>query len=435
VGIASSLSLGVKEVLDSRGGVSSAAASANLVHLLAEAGRLLVLPRPLKETCDQILEIVEKAVPASRLVLLLRPEPGAEPVQIAARYRGGVVRDPLVLSRAIMHKVLDELTSVLITDAAADQRFQKHESIMAQSVHSAMAVPLFDNEKVLGLLYADDTRLTVFYSQEQLEVLTILANMAAVKITNGKLLVAEGDRIRMEQELAAAMRIQRNLLPAAPTGVPGWCFHAYLQSCFEVGGDLYDFHRRDDGSYYFLVGDVSGKGMGAALLMTSILTSARILYDQYTEPGDLVTRLSDVIYRSTEPQTFATAFVGHLDPATGVLRYVNAGHPPPLVVGNGSSRELEATGVPIGIMSGFRYPSESVELARGETLILYSDGIPEAMRGAEFFVDEKMQPVLIEAGAMPTLEESSRFIIGEVEAFTADEPRGDDITLLLVRRE
>ncbi|HUK63151.1 MAG TPA: FHA domain-containing protein, partial [Dongiaceae bacterium] len=170
-GLSSSLQIRVQQMLESKTPPTGAGAAATLVHLLADAGRLLVLPRPLRETCDQILEIVEKAVPAQRLVLLLRAEPGAEPVQIAARYRGGVVRDPLVLSRAIMERVLNECTSVLITDARVDPRFQAQQSIVAQAVKSAMAVPLFDNEKVLGLLYADETRPTVTYGQEQLEIL------------------------------------------------------------------------------------------------------------------------------------------------------------------------------------------------------------------------------------------------------------------------
>src|SRR5262249_21293706 len=159
----------------------------------------------------------------------------------------------------------------------------------------------------------------VQYGQEQLEILTLLANMAAVKITNARLLEAEQSRLRMTQELATATRIQRALLPEAPESLPGWECVARLVTCFEVGGDLFDFHLRPDGRLVFLVGDVSGKGMGAALLMSSVLSSARVLYDTCASPDELIRRLNAVMNRSTEDGHFVTMFAGDLELATGRL--------------------------------------------------------------------------------------------------------------------
>src|SRR5262245_28376580 len=205
------LRLKAANILEQR--VKTGKDSGRLVSLLAEAGRQLVMPRPLKETCEELLEFVERAVPASRYVLLLDQDPGSEPVQIAARTRGGRADQALALSRSIMRKVLDECSSVLTRDAATDPRFQGQHSIVAQSVHSAMAVPLFDNEKVLGLLYVDSHDLTISFDDDQLELLTLLANMAAVKITNARLLEAQREQDRIAQDLANATRIQRAMLP------------------------------------------------------------------------------------------------------------------------------------------------------------------------------------------------------------------------------
>ena len=432
-GISSALRIRADQMLEHR--TPTGTDAGHLVHLLAEAGRLLVLPRPLKETCDEILLLVEKAVPASRLILLLKQDSSDEPVQIAARTRGVSATEPLVLSRAVMDTVLKECTSVLITDATVDPRFQQRHSIVSQAIHSAMAVPLFDNERVLGLVYADTNSLTNSYGQEQLEVLTLLANMAAVKITNGRLLEAEQVRARMTHELATATRIQRSLLPAGPPQIPGYRFQAFLETCHEVGGDLYDFHALADGRVYFLVGDVSGKGMGAALLMSSILASARVLYEVCSDPGELVRRLNVIIHRSTDPSSFVTAFVGRLDPASGELRYVNAGHPSPILLSAGKIQELGATGVPIGVLPDFPYTAESVELKPGELLALFSDGIPEAQRGEEFFEERRLHEMLLEAGGTTDLEGLSRRIIEKVDGFVGDNPRADDITLLLLRRE
>jgi serine phosphatase RsbU (regulator of sigma subunit) len=433
-GLRSSIKLNAEKLIGQHATPSPQQGNAQLMHLLADAGKLLVLLRPLKETCDEILKIVEKAVPASRLVLLLKQKEGAEPVQIAARNLGGSARAPLVLSRAIMRTVLEENTSVITTDASADPRYMGQQSIVAQAVHSAMAVPLFDNEKVLGLLYADLNNPVMSYTQEHLELLTLVANMAAIKITNARLLEAEQEQARVRQELATATRIQQSLLPADPPNIRGYCFHAFLQTCYEVGGDLYDFHRSDSGLVYFLLGDVSGKGMGAALLMSSVLASARVLYDACPDPGQLVTRLSAMLQRSTESRHFVTAFIGALDPATGTLRYVNAGHPPPVLLSQGAKRELDSTGLPIGVLPDFSYTSEEVSMAPGDLLTVFSDGIPEAQRGDDFFED-RFNRLLAGSNLDLPLDAVSRKIMEEVEGFLDGSPRGDDITLVLVRRE
>ena len=408
--------------------------SGRLVSLLAEAGRQLVMPRPLKETCDELLQFVERAVPASRYVLLLDQGPDTEPLQIAARTRGGRADRALALSTSIMRKVLSECTSVLTRDTATDPRFQGQQSIVAQSVHSAMAVPLFDNEKVLGLLYVDSHDLTVRFDDDQLELLTLLANMAAVKITNARLLEEQRNRDRMMQELSSATRIQRGMLPEGTPTVPGYELEAYLETCNEVGGDLYDFHVRGDGTLVFLVGDVTGKGMGAALLMSSFLASARVLYDTCTDPGDLSRRLGAMVHRTADPTRFVTGFVGCLDPASGTLHYVNAGHPWPMLVSGGTLRELESNGVPFGVVPEFPYRAATVDLHPGEVLALFTDGIPEAQRGEELYNEDRLRAAMCEESAAPDLGTLRVRLLARVDEFLAGEPRTDDITLLLIRR-
>jgi serine phosphatase RsbU (regulator of sigma subunit) len=294
-------------------------------------------------------------------------------------------------------------------------------------------VPLFDKEKVLGLIYVDSQDLRVAFNQEQLEVLTLLANMAAVKITNARLLEAEQVRARMAQELATAARIQRALLPPTAPTIPGYQFDAFLETCYEVGGDLYDFHVRDDGSVVFVVGDVSGKGMGASLLMSAFLASARVLYEVSRDPGELARRLGSIMFRTAEDGKFVTGFIGSLDPATGKLDYVNAGHPPPCLVRDGVLRELDSNAVPFGIMPNFPFQTESTVIEVGETLAVFSDGIPEAQHGLEFFDDKRVHETLLASpGDMVQLREK---MIHCVREFVGDEPRSDDITLLLMRRE
>ena len=440
--VGSSLKLKVSEVLQR----STAAATdgPGLLHLLAEAGQLLVVPRPLGETCQAILSLVETALPTSRLVILLRDSAGpasgdpAELRQEAARYRGGRADEPLALSQTILKMVLAENTAVITSDAANDPRFMTGKSIIAHAIHSAMAVPLFDNERVLGILYADSSDPLVTYGKRELELLTLLGNMAAVKLTNVRLFEAEQEAVRIRQELVAATRMQESLL-FEPPALPGWRCHVLLEPCNEVGGDLYDLHVRDDGTLVLLVGDVSGKGMGAAVFMASILASARVLYDECSGPLAFVRRLHTSVIRNREERSYVTLFVGWLDPLSGQLRYVNAGHPEPHLVTNGTLRKLDSTGTPVGpafrlAASLIPWTEAEVVLADDETLAVFSDGIPEAQRGEELFGAERVAVAVKETVGERDLAAMADGIIGRIDAFAAGEHRADDVTLLLMRR-
>lgn len=408
---------------------------ARLVQILSEAGRLLVLPRPLRETCEEVLGFVERALPGSRYMLLLREGEGRELTPIAARYaRGASSSQAVTLSQTIVNLVLDENTAVLTGDAMNDPRFAEAQSIVAQFIHSALAVPLFDDHKVLGLLYVDSASPSVIYGEEELELATLLGNMAAAKISNSRLLEAEQARQRLAAEAASARQLQRTLLPEAPRDVPGWSFSARLDTCFEVGGDLYDFHRLPDGTLVFLVGDVSGKGMGAALLMSSAMSSARVLYELCDGPLALVERLNAVLHRSSDSRSFLTLFVGWLDPASGRLRYVNAGHPDPHLARGDRVRSLEATGIPVAMLPSFPWTEGEVVLDPGETIAVFSDGVIEARRGDQFFELEGVANAMRELGGAADLDHVSRGLVERVDAFADGGHRDDDLTLVLVRR-
>jgi serine phosphatase RsbU (regulator of sigma subunit) len=404
-----------------------------LVAWLVAAGQLLVMPRPIQETCDEILGVVARAVPATRHVLMLRDETSGELRQVAARHLGGRPDRPLALSRSIVGRVLEECTSVLTADALQDPRFSTQESVVRQVVHSAMAVPLFDNRKVLGLVYVDSQDPGVSFTPQQLEVVTLLANMAAVKISNTRLLVAEQAQLRLAHELATAAGIQRGMLASAPC-VAGWQVEACLETCHEVGGDLYDCRITGGDRLVFQVGDVTGKGMGAALLMSSFLASSRVLYESCDDPGALATRLSAIVSENGDPGRFVTGFLGCIDLRTGTLHYVNAGHPSALLLHGGAIRPLESNGVPFGVLPGFTYETLTAEIPPGALLAIFSDGIPEAQCGLEMFEDARLCEILLEAVATPDLADVRRAVLARLDAFLGDAPRSDDVTLLLIRR-
>jgi serine phosphatase RsbU (regulator of sigma subunit) len=253
-----------------------------------------------------------------------------------------------------------------------------------------------------------------------------------VKITNARLLETEQERLRIAQELATAVQIQRGLLPKPPR-IPGWEIEAHLETCYEVGGDLYDFRTLADGRLLFLLGDVAGKGMGASLLMSSFLAAGRVLYPSSNDPGHIATRLGSAM-AAAESGRFVTGFLGCLDLASGTLQYVNAGHPAACLVSSRGIRELESNGIPFGIFDDFEYTSAEAKIEPDELFAVFSDGIPEAHRGEEMFEDDRVRASLTAARSLPTLDEMRRRIYEDVATFVGDYPRSDDITLILIRR-
>jgi serine phosphatase RsbU (regulator of sigma subunit) len=409
--------------------------SRNLFRILADAGELLAMQRPLEELYQGTLDLVERTVTSQRTLLLLIEEGEPEPVVRASRVRGGSDEGGLVLSKTMVHKVMDERSSLLTTDAQQDPRFQEQQSIVAQGIRSAMAAPLFDNENVIGILYADTTDPASWYTKDELRTFTALANLVAVKITQSRLAAAEEERRRLERELMMAKDILSHILPTSCARVEGYELCAYHEPCSAVGGDLYDVRQLTDGRYLLLTGDVAGKGLPAALLVSNIMPIVQLLTDEPPDLSVVAERLNRQIWRSTDPVHFATLFLGILDPPLGRIDYVNAGHNPPLVVSpDGACSEIAATGLPIGMLEETPYTGGSVDLPRGGIFAVFSDGIPEAQNAAgDFYTDERLTEFLCRSRAR-SAEEIVESLKSDLESFVEEAAPSDDITVLLVRR-
>ncbi len=315
---------------------------------MTEAGGLLVMPRPLEEVFEEFLRMAASIIPARRILLLLQDEEGSEPAVRAAWPAGQSADHRLLLSRTLLEAVLEGRESVLVTDALRSP-LRAHESIVLSKVRSAMVAPLFDNEKVLGLIYADTDDPVLHYDQDQLRAFTMLANLIAVKITNTRLLGAaregtdgtgDGDRGDDPAEPAA---------PRCPRlGTRSW------RSRFLPRGRRGPLRRGPSGRRRFrvVVGDVSGKGMGAALLMSHAMAALRLLYEERVPPGVLIDRVHRQVLRWSDASDFLTLFLGRLDPAAGArLRQRGPQSPAPLRRGR-YGLQLDPTGMPVGLMAG-----------------------------------------------------------------------------------
>lgn len=406
----------------------------SLFRAVTEAGKLLIGSHSVDEIFEAVLDIVEGVIPARRILLLMGNSPNATPEIRAARSSKSAT-EKLMLSKTIIESVFRDRKALLLSDALNDPRFKEQESIILQNLHSAMVAPLFDNEHVIGLLYADSDDIRLRYDRRQLQAFTLLANLIAIKITNAKLLEAQRIKERMEQEMKIATQVQQSLLNEIPT-IPGYEILAWQISCLNICGDLYDVASLSDGRIAIVLGDVTGKGMPAALLMSNVLASLRILYQECPPLKVLVERLHKQLYQSSDDMFFVTLFVGFLDLESGYLEYINAGHNAPLVVhDDGKTEKLDSTGPPIGLIDEeTKYEIKRVELRGKSLLSVYSDGITETMNNKAQFGENNFIEGIKKRFLRP-LKEIKDGLHYDLNTFRGENPFCDDVTLLLLRRQ
>jgi predicted ester cyclase len=241
------------------------------------------------------------------------------------------------------------------------------------------------------------------------------------------------ERERIEQELRVARRIQQSLLPEAIPELEGWRIAAYYGPAREVGGDFYDFLELEDGRLGLVVGDATGHGMPAALMMATTRGMLRAVVQSLESPGEVLARVNEALVADVPPSTFVTCFYGILDPKSGQLVYANAGHDLPYLWHGGAAEELRARGMPLGLMPGMGYEEKEITLKRGEGVLFYSDGLVEAHDPHyEMFGFPRLRALLADHGEERSLV---NFLMEELSSFTGQSwEQEDDITLMTLRR-
>ena len=406
-----------------------------LFQILAEAGELLTIRREPEELYEPILDLLETALDPERGFILLVQEGAPDPVVVASRIKGSREGDSLALSRTMVARVLHHRTSFLTTDPVNDPNMDGAMSMVSQSIRTAVAAPLFDNEEVIGLLYADDTRAKRI-TRDELRAFTQLANSIAVAITHSRYHQMEEEKRRQDAQLETASEILKHILPSDLPAVPGWELCASLEPCYEVGGDLYDARPLPDGRLAFFLGDVTGKGLGAALLVSQVLSLARFMIGEGWDPAPLMTRLNREIFLTTDFVRFTTAFMGYLDPATGRVECVNAGHNPPVLVRADGRIETCATGsLPVGVLEDTQYTVNELVMEPGDILSVFSDGIPETVDAADEEYGEDRFAKVVAERRLTALKDISDAVLTDLALFRGDVEVGDDVTLVMLRRD
>jgi sigma-B regulation protein RsbU (phosphoserine phosphatase) len=401
------------------------------MQAIITAGRELATHLPLNKLFDLILELSVEAAGAARGVLMTFE---SEELQVRSTKGHG-----LRISSHVRDLVIQEKRSLLVRDAMMDSALGAHTSIMLSHIRSIMAVPLQTEDRVIGLIYLDSADTVKEFTRQDLSLLTVMANMAAVRIENARLAEMEQDERLRARELEHAATIQRSMLPSRFPPFPDrtdFELHAAMVPAKEVGGDLFDFFLLDPERLGFVLGDVSGKGVPAALFMAIASTLLRAAAQNHASPGACLTVMNESLVEKNASGMYVTLFYGILNTRTGALDYSNAGHNPPYTFSpDGQVRALEERcGPMLGVFEGFEYPTRSTELRPGEGVLIFTDGVTEARnKEGDFYENSRLEAYLAASASLP-VDALLRGLQAEVERFEAGAPRADDITALALRR-
>jgi phosphoserine phosphatase RsbU/P len=409
--------------------------SAGRLKMLNEVHRALAASLSLDELLEAVLDRTFVHLGPEEAVIYLRKPHGG--LERAASRRLPSARGDFFFSRSLEHEVAEKGQVALVLDAQTDERFAAAESILSSGVRSLIAAPLIDSAGSQGMIVLSSRVHVRRFSEQDMELLAALGSVAALRLRNLSLAEEGARRRELEKEMALARQIQLTLLPEQLPEIPGYSLFAANDASRAVSGDFYEFQGRDESDEQVIViADVSGKGMAASLLAASFdaLLMGPIEVGQPTD--QICTKVSRRLFKKSPPERYVTAFIAALDPGSGRLSYTNAGHNPGLLFrADGSVQRLEANGMPLGLFPVVEYERVETTLARGELLLLYTDGITEAAnpRGEEFGID-RLQNVVARYTREPLVAVAVA-IETAVEVFADGTPFGDDRTMVLLRRE
>ncbi len=414
---------------------------------LLEATSLLHSQLPLDVVLGHMLDHAVSVTDADRGLLLESDAAGTLKVKLARR-SGGLRLPPESLSpsQTAIQLALKQQSPVITEDLAqADMDLQAAQSIVAQRLRAVVVIPLYAMSRAktdesminvkrgdfLGVLYLDSRRPAAFSKLDR-QILDALAADAASILDNARLVEKERERQRFEQEINIARDIQQALLPRDFREFPHLAVTGFNLPCLSVGGDYFDVFPLSDGRTAFLIADVSGKGLGAALL-TTMLQGALSGMTLGTDPARVFNHVNRFLCGHSEVGRYATMFFGILD-QDGHLEYINAGHPSPFLIRNGAAEEAFTEGsYPVGLVPEAEYTSVGLKLEPGDTLVLFSDGVTEAMDpDDQLFGVPRLKQVLNGQTQCP-LEHIQKCVLEAVENFTRGAHQADDVTLLIVR--
>jgi phosphoserine phosphatase RsbU/P len=413
---------------------------------ILEISRSLSSALRIDAVAPRILDSLMEIFPgAERLFLMLQDPSSKRLVRKAFKFRPQkrtsftrtVPEDevPTSISRSIVDYVLGQKKAVLSQDAGEDKNLSGSASIADLKIRSVMCVPLLTPDNMaLGILQLDTSDRRQF-NEDDLDVLLAVASQAAISIQNASMYESLLERERLNRELKLAEQVQKRFLPQAVPTVPGYEFFAHYQPTYEVGGDYYDFVPLPGDRMALALGDVSGKGVGAALMMAKFACDTRYCMLTENAPAPTANRLNNLLCAAGIEDKFITLSLCVLDAPARKLTMTSAGHTPVLIRrGDGRVEEVgqEVSGVPLGIMEDSVYQEAEVQLNLGDVVVIYSDGVTDARSPSDELYDSQSNHRLLKRVAQLSGGPVAvgRAILQDIREFSAGHSQADDITLV-----
>jgi len=405
--------------------------------LLIEAGKSLSQPVEVEELLERIMDHLFEILKVRRAVIVLQEDDGRlAPRCLRPQTEERELSD--VASQSILRKVMESGTPQIIDDAQLDTGFNMAKSILAANIKAAICAPMTSQDRVIGALYADYPGRAQLYRRSDLDFFGAFASLSAVALDNARMQKELREREREKRDMQIAAEIQLGLLPDDNLDAPGFEMDwAYFPSK-QIGGDFYDCTLVDDHKIALVLGDVSGKSVGAALFMARLVSFLRATMPENPAPGAVLTKTNALLGERSNSVMFATACYMVISREDLTLRYASAGHLPVLVLEQGTDEfvELGSTGIPLGVVAGYVYEGRDIPVAVGSLIVLYTDGITEARNqdGEQYGLDALKRRVL-ECRDQP-VKEITRVLKDEATAWSQDASfTKDDIAVLVLRIE
>lgn len=337
------------------------------------------------------------------------------------------------LNQNILGWMMINKKPLLSNDIGNDSRFSGVK--VEGDIKTLLCVPLLVKNKLVGILAIFNKRQNGEFSEDDKRLLSIIAAQSGQILENARLYEQERSLLVVQEQIRLASRIQLDLLPKAAPSIPGYDIAGRTMPAQMVGGDYYDFIHIDDARMACCLGDVSGKGLPASLLMANLQATLRAQSSVLPTAKDCISRSNQMLHQSTSDEKFATLFYGILNSQTNDFTFCNAGHDPPfLVSSSGESRRLKTGGIVLSMMESFPYSEETIALSPGDVLVMYSDGLTESMNAdGGMFGEEKIATLLNQwkgTGSAEIVEN----MFAAVKEHAGATPQSDDLTMVVIRR-
>jgi sigma-B regulation protein RsbU (phosphoserine phosphatase) len=375
---------------------------------------------------------------ADRGCVLLLDNKTQQMIPRAMKHRRADADESVKLSRTILKSVMESKETILSADASSDSKFNASESISSLAIRSMMCAPLLGlNGDVLGVINIDTQNPLAQFRADDAQILTAVAVPAALAYEGARLLQSYVEKQKQDNEMAIASNVQLALLPESMPEVDGYSFFAMYESAQAVGGDYYDVVPLPNGKIAVAFGDVAGKGVPASLIMSRLSTVVRSVTEFLDDAGQAIEKINGHMCARAVEGRFVTFVLIILDPVKHTMSFVNAGHMSPIIrKPDGTLEEFpdEICGVPLGVVDGYPYDVVMRDIHPGETFVIYTDGVSEAMNAAGDLYGIETLRNLVQKESGDTQQLGTK-IRADVRRHAGGIPQNDDITLMVFGRK